>query len=78
MGLGCKAPAPADFAARADALIAAYRDWLRRDRGRACRSAEKLRRGLAQLYRSKGERTRSPTTTRPSSRRHAAPLARAG
>ena len=55
MGLGMKAPAPADFAARADVLVAGYRGWLRRPRP-SLPLAEKVRRGLRQLYRSRGER----------------------
>jgi SAM-dependent methyltransferase len=55
MGLAFKAPAPADFAARADVLVRAYQRWLRQaEQGLAL--GEKLRRGLAQLYRSRGER----------------------
>ena len=55
MAIGFKAPAPADFARRADELIIAYRSWLRRHRGEPPFS-QKIRRGLAQVYRSKGER----------------------
>jgi SAM-dependent methyltransferase len=55
MGLGVKAPAPADFHARADALVRAYRGWLRRAEADLPLS-QKLRRGFAQLYRSRGER----------------------
>ena len=55
MGLGVKAPAPADFARKADALVLAYRDWLREAEA-GLPLAERLRRGFAQLYRSRGER----------------------
>jgi SAM-dependent methyltransferase len=55
MGLGVKAPAPADFTARADALTRAYRAWLGRTEA-ALPLAEKMRRGFAQIYRSRGER----------------------
>jgi SAM-dependent methyltransferase len=55
MGLGFKSHAPADFSSRANTLIRKYGDWLRREE--ACLPAsQKLRRGIAQLYRSKGER----------------------
>jgi SAM-dependent methyltransferase len=55
MGLGVKGPAPADFAAKADELVMSYRAWLRsaeKDRP----LAQKVRQGLASVYRSKGER----------------------
>ena len=55
MGLGVKGPAPADFAAKADELVMTYRAWLRsaeKDRP----LAQKVRQGLARVYRSKGER----------------------
>ena len=55
MGLGIKGPAPAGFAAKADALVLAYRDWLRETEA-ALPIAEKVRRGIARVYRSKGER----------------------
>ena len=55
MGLGVKGPAPADFAAKADRLVLAYRSWLRETESRLPFTA-KLRRGVSQLYRSKGER----------------------
>ena len=55
MGLGVKGPAPADFAAKADELAMSYRAWLRRaEAGRPL--AQKVRQGLASVYRSKGER----------------------
>jgi SAM-dependent methyltransferase len=55
MALAVKAPAPADFVARADRLQRAYRSWL----GQAEASlpvGARLRRAASQLYRSKGER----------------------
>jgi hypothetical protein len=55
MGLGIKASAPDDFATRADALVLAYRSWLRRTEAGLSLS-QKVRRGFAQVYRSKGER----------------------
>jgi SAM-dependent methyltransferase len=55
MGLGVKAPAPADFATKVDALVVAYRQWLHQAEA-SLPLAEKMRRGLAQLYRSRGER----------------------
>jgi SAM-dependent methyltransferase len=55
MGLGIKAPAPADFAAKADALVLAYRAWLRQTEA-GLPLSQKVRRGFAQVYRSKGER----------------------
>jgi SAM-dependent methyltransferase len=55
MGVGLKAAAPTDFAARSARLVAAYVDW-----ARAAESAlpvgEKVRRLAARIYRSKGER----------------------
>src|SRR3954453_1781979 len=50
MGLGVKAPAPDDFANRADALVLAYRSWLRRTEAGLSLS-QKVRRGFAQVYR---------------------------
>ena len=55
MGLAFKSPAPRDFSTRADELVLAYRSWLRETES-SLPLAEKLRRGWAQLYRSKGER----------------------
>src|SRR4051794_12252957 len=55
MALGVKAPAPAGFAAQADALAVAYRAWLRRTE-EGLPLATKFRRGLSRMYRSKGER----------------------
>lgn len=55
MSLAIKAPAPSDFAARADRLIRSYRNWL--DAAEAQQPlASKLRRQLSLLYRSRGER----------------------
>jgi SAM-dependent methyltransferase len=55
MGFGFKAPAPPDFTGRASTLIHRYNQWLRREEA-GLPAAEKLRRGLSKLYRSKGER----------------------
>jgi SAM-dependent methyltransferase len=55
MALGAKAPAPRDFAARADQLTRAYHDWNRRAEA-GLSLAQKVRRGVSGLYRSKGER----------------------
>jgi SAM-dependent methyltransferase len=55
MGLGIKAPAPADASRRADYLSAAYRRWLQEAEA-SLPLATRLRRGAAQLYRSRGER----------------------
>jgi SAM-dependent methyltransferase len=55
MALGIKAPAPADFTARADALVRAYRLWLRQAEA-SLPLAERMRRGFGKLYRSRGER----------------------
>jgi SAM-dependent methyltransferase len=55
MALAAKAPAPAHFTAQAARLVAAYRAWLRAA-AVGLPLSEKLRRGLAQVYRSKGER----------------------
>ena len=55
MALAVKAPAPSDFAARAERVAMGYREWLRRAE-RDLPLARKLRRGLARLYRSRGER----------------------
>jgi SAM-dependent methyltransferase len=56
MALGCKSPAPTDFVARADRLTGAYQSWLRQAES-SLPLAEKLRRGVARIYRSKGERS---------------------
>ncbi len=55
MGLAIKAPAPRDFATRAETFINGYKHWLRETES-ALPIGEKLRRGWARLYRSKGER----------------------
>jgi SAM-dependent methyltransferase len=55
MGLGLKAPAPADFPIRAARLVSSYLDWARRTES-ALPVGDKLRRLAARLYRSKGER----------------------
>ncbi|HWE36697.1 MAG TPA: class I SAM-dependent methyltransferase [Isosphaeraceae bacterium] len=55
MALAAKAPAPADFAARAGRLIEAYRDAQAHAEA-AAPWAAKVRRSLARVYRSKGER----------------------
>jgi SAM-dependent methyltransferase len=55
MGLAVKGTTPAGFAAKADALALAYRSWLSQAEA-ALPMAEKMRRGFAQLYRSRGER----------------------
>jgi SAM-dependent methyltransferase len=55
MGMGIKGHAPADFGARADTLVKTYGKWLAAEEA-AIPSGQKLRRKLAQLYRSKGER----------------------
>jgi SAM-dependent methyltransferase len=55
MGVGVKLPAPANCRERLQNLIAAYQAWLARASASLPLTA-KLRRGLAQVYRSKGER----------------------
>jgi SAM-dependent methyltransferase len=55
MGLAFKAPAPVDFRHRAGHLLLKYRAWLRHQEA-AMPVAERLRRGLARVYRSRGER----------------------
>jgi SAM-dependent methyltransferase len=55
MGLGIKAPAPADAAARASRLVSRYVDYLRGIEA-GLPAAEKLRRLTSLVYRSKGER----------------------
>ncbi len=55
MSLALKGPEPADFQARAEQLRVRYNDWLATaERSRP--TAEKFRKRLAMLYRSKGER----------------------
>ena len=55
MAVGIKTPAPADFAAQAARLVSAYRQWLVRAES-SLPVKTKLRRAVAQIYRSKGER----------------------
>jgi SAM-dependent methyltransferase len=55
MALGAKSPTPRDFAARAERLARGYKDSLRRAEA-ALPLAQKVRRGLSLLYRSRGER----------------------
>jgi SAM-dependent methyltransferase len=55
MALAAKAPAPADFGPRAGRLADRYREWLRRAE-QELPVAEKFRRVVGQLYRSRGER----------------------
>lgn len=55
MGIGVKAPAPADFHRRADRFVASYHAWL--DEARSARPvATKLREALAVFVRSRAER----------------------
>lgn len=55
MALAVKAPAPHDFADRAKRLMLGYQTWLRTTE-RQLPLGEKLRRQVAQVYRSRGER----------------------
>jgi SAM-dependent methyltransferase len=55
MALAAKAPAPDDFAAAAERVARGYISWLR-DVETTAPIAQKVRRGLSQLYRSKWER----------------------
>jgi SAM-dependent methyltransferase len=55
MALAVKSPVPSDFAARSEALRRLYGAWLE-DAERSLPLGTKLRRRLARLYRSKGER----------------------
>jgi len=55
MGLGVKDPAPAGIAHKLSAFVNSYQAWLRATES-GLPVGEKLRRGLAQIYRSKGER----------------------
>ena len=55
MGMGFKSPAPIDFAARATKLVGRYQDWLRGEEA-SLPVSQRLRRGFAKIYRSKGER----------------------
>ncbi len=55
MALAVKAPAPADFARRAERLIEGYRQWLRQAEG-GRPFGQRLRERLSLLYRSRGEK----------------------
>jgi ubiquinone/menaquinone biosynthesis C-methylase UbiE len=55
MAVGIKSPAPRDVSGRARTLVASYQDWLHRTKS-DLPAGVKLKRKLAQLYRSKGER----------------------
>jgi SAM-dependent methyltransferase len=55
MALGIKAPVATDSEIRAQRLVSGYQDWLRETES-SLPTRIKLKRGLAQLYRSKGER----------------------
>ena len=55
MGLGVKGPLPDQVNRRLTSLVNGYHDWLR-ETETGLPVGEKLRRGLAQIYRSKGER----------------------
>ena len=55
MGVGMKAPIPADATASLEKIAAGYKRWLEQTAA-ALPFGEKLRRSVAQLYRSKGER----------------------
>jgi SAM-dependent methyltransferase len=55
MGVGIKDPNPVDAQGRLGRLVEAYQAWLRRAQVRLP-IAEKFRRRVSQLYRSKGER----------------------
>jgi SAM-dependent methyltransferase len=55
MGLAIKSPAPANFANQAAALIHRYKEGRRVDEA-SLPASVKIRRGIAQLYRSRGER----------------------
>jgi SAM-dependent methyltransferase len=55
MGLGIKEPAPSDCAARMQQVVHAYYSWLAATEA-SLPFADKLRRRLARVYRSKGER----------------------
>jgi SAM-dependent methyltransferase len=55
MGIGVKAPMPTDARTRLESLATAYKSWLRRTAA-TLPLGEKLRRRVAQLYRSKGEK----------------------
>jgi len=55
MAVGVKSPAPADFVVQADQFTEAFQKWLRETED-GLPLFEKLRRQVALLYRSKGER----------------------
>jgi hypothetical protein len=55
MCLGVKSPAPSDFARHAERMIERYKAWLSHTEA-SLPLAVKLRRAVAQVYRSKGER----------------------
>jgi SAM-dependent methyltransferase len=55
MALGVKGPVPANCSHRLSTFINAYHDWLR-EAETGLPIAQKLRRGLGRIYRSKGER----------------------
>jgi SAM-dependent methyltransferase len=55
MGIGVKSPVAGDTTRRLETLAERYKDWLRQTED-ALPIGQKLRRGIAQLYRSKGER----------------------
>jgi SAM-dependent methyltransferase len=55
MGVGIKAPIPADCAAKVSSLVSSYVDWARRAEA-ALPPGRKLRRLASLLFRSKGER----------------------
>ena len=58
MGLAFKSPAPSAFAGQAAVFVHRYQEWLRREEA-SLPTSVKLRRGIAQLYRSRGERYQS-------------------
>jgi SAM-dependent methyltransferase len=55
MGLGLKAPLPANCAGRIARLITGYRAWLKQAEA-GLPIGDKVRRAVSQVYRSKGER----------------------
>ncbi|HEV3166064.1 MAG TPA: methyltransferase domain-containing protein, partial [Isosphaeraceae bacterium] len=55
MALAAKAPAPVDFVSRAGRLDFAYQTWLKETEA-SLSLGQKLRRRVARVYRSKGER----------------------
>jgi SAM-dependent methyltransferase len=55
MAVGVKAPAPADFVVQADQFTEAFQGWLR-ETEEGLPLLEKVRRRVALIYRSKGER----------------------